>query len=124
GFEEMNRQEYYDSVHPQTIAFEITREIVRILTESAHPGKERLKSQSRGLLFSQVLRVVQDYIATRVDFGSCHPCEVGLQTYAQRIIGLLVAGILPDDDQGEAPLLPRLHRYKPVGSTESVHFKT
>ena len=124
GFELMDRQEYYDSVHPQTIAFEIAREIVRLLTEAAHPGKERLKTQSRGALFPQVLRVVQDYIATRVDFGGCHPCEVGLQTYTQRIIGLLVAGILPDDEQGEAPLLPRLNRYKPVGSTESVHFKT
>jgi type III restriction enzyme len=49
---------------------------------------------------------------------------VGLQTYTQRIIGLLVAAIVPDDEQGEAPLLPRLNRYKPVGSTENVHFKT
>ncbi|TLY37906.1 MAG: hypothetical protein E6K60_03030 [Nitrospirae bacterium] len=124
GFELMDRQEYYDSVHPQTIAFEMAREIVRILTDVAHPGKERLKSQSRGALFPQVLILVQDYIATRVDYRGCHPCEVGLQTYTQRIIGLLVAGILPDVEQGEAPLLPRLNRYKPIGSTGSVHFKT
>ena len=124
GFEEVNRQEYYDSVHLQTIEFEIVREIVRVLTETAHPGKERLKTQSRGMLFPQVLKVVQDYIATRVDFGGCHPCEVGLQTYAQRIIGLLVTAIIPDDEQGETPLLPRLNRYKPIGSTENIHFKT
>lgn len=124
GFEEVNRQEYYDSVHLQTIEFEIAREIVRVLTETAHPGKERLKTQSRGMLFPQVLKVVQDYIATRVDFGGCHPCEVGLQTYAQQIIGLLVTAIIPDDEQGETPLLPRLNRYKPIGSTENIHFKT
>lgn len=124
GFEEVNRQEYYDSVHLQTIEFEIAREIVRVLTETAYPGKERLKTQSRGTLFPQVLKVVQDYIATRVDFGGCHPCEVGLQTYAQRIIGLLVTAIMPDDQQGETPLLPRLNRYKPIGSTDNVHFKT
>lgn len=124
GYEEVNRKEYYDSVHPQTISFEMAREIVRILTETAHPGKERLKSQNRSALFPQVLRVVQGYIATRVDFRGCHPCEVGLQTYAQRIIGLLVAAILPDEEQGEAPLLPRLNRYRPIGSTENVHFKT
>jgi type III restriction enzyme len=47
-----------------------------------------------------------------------------LQTYAQKVIGLLIAGITPDDAQGEAPLLPRLNRYEPVGSTKSVHFKT
>ena len=67
---------------------------------------------------------MQDYISERVDLNGLHPCEVGLQTYAQRIIGLLIAAITPDDEQGETPLLPRLNRYKPIGSTESVHFKT
>lgn len=36
----------------------------------------------------------------------------------------MIAAITPDDGKGEAPLLPRLNRYKPIGSTESVHFKT
>jgi type III restriction enzyme len=124
GFELVDRQTYYDSVHPQTIEFEIAREIVRALTEAAHKGKERLRRESRTVLFPQVLRIVQNYIAERVDFNGLHPCEVGLQTYAQRIIGLLIAAITPDDGQGETPLLPRLNRYKPIGSTESVHFKT
>ncbi len=124
GFELVNRRANYDSVHPQTIEFEITREIVRALTEAAHPGKERLRRESRSALFPQVLRIVQEYIRDRVEFNGLHPCEVGLQTYAQRIIGLLIAAITPDDAQGEAPLLPRLNRYKPIGSTESVHFKT
>jgi type III restriction enzyme len=124
GFDLVNRQEYYDSVHPQTIAFEITREIVRALTEAAHPGKERLKRVSRGTLFPQVLCIVQRYLTERVDYNGLHPCEVGLQTYAQRIVGLLLAAITPDDEQGEAPLLPRLNRSKPIASTEQVHFKT
>ena len=124
GFELVDRQAYYDSVHPQTITFEIAREIVRMLTEASHPGKERLKRQGRRALFPQVLRIVQEYVATRVDFNGCHPCEVGLQTYAQRITGVLVAAIEPDDERGEAPLLPRLNRYKPIGSTQDVHFKT
>ncbi|MGA2541603.1 MAG: DEAD/DEAH box helicase family protein [Verrucomicrobiota bacterium] len=124
GFTEVNRHEYYASVHPQTIAFEIAREIVRELTETAHAGKESLKRQSRVTLFPQVLKIVQDYIGTRVEFCGCHPCEIGLQTYAQRIVSLLVAAITPDDAKGETPLLPRLNRYKPIGSTESVHFKT
>jgi type III restriction enzyme len=124
GFELVNRQTYYDSVHPQTIEFEIAREIVRALTEAAHPGKGRIRRESRSALFPQVLRIVQSYVRERVEFNGLHPCEVGLQTYAQRIIGLLVAAIVPDDQQGEAPLLPRLNRYKPIGSTKSVHFKT
>ena len=124
GFELVNRQTYYDSVHPQTIEFEIAREIVRVLTEAAHPGKERLRRESRSALFPQVLRIVQNYVRERVEFNGLHPCEVGLQAYAQRIIGLLIAGITPDEGKGEAPLLPRLNRYKPIGSTENVHFKT
>ncbi len=124
GFELVNRQEYYDSVHPQTIEFEITREIVRALTEAAHPGKERLRRESRSALFPQVLRIVQGYMRERVEFNGLNPCEVGLQTYAQHIIGRLIAAITPDDSKGEAPLLPRLNRYKPIESTEKVHFKT
>jgi type III restriction enzyme len=67
---------------------------------------------------------VQQYVATRIDFADCHPCEIGLQTYAQKIIGLLLAAITPDDERGESPLLPRLNRYRPMGSTEAVRFKT
>jgi type III restriction enzyme len=124
GFELVDRQAYYGSVHPQTIEFEIAREIARALTDAAHTGKKRLRSESRSALFPQVLRIVQRYMRERVDLNGLHPCEVGLQTYAQRIIGLLTAAITPDGDRGEAPLLPRLNRYKPIGTTDSVHFKT
>ena len=124
GFELLDRQTYYDSVHPQMIEFEIAREVVRELTEAAHPGKERLRRESRSVLFPQVLKIVQRYIGERVVFNGLHHCEVGLQTYAQRIIGLLIAAIAPDDQKGETPLLPRLNRYKPIGSSANVHFKT
>ncbi|MGH6864694.1 MAG: DEAD/DEAH box helicase [Methyloceanibacter sp.] len=124
GFELVDRQTYYDAVHPQTIAFEIAREVARVLTEATHAGRESLQRQGRSVLFPQVLRIVQRYLDTRVDYNGCEPAEVGLQTYAQRVVGLLVAAITPNEEQGEAPLLPRLNRYRPVGNTESVHFKT
>ena len=59
-----------------------------------------------------------------MDLNGAHPCEIGLQTYAQRVAGLLAAAIRPNDSEGEAPLLPRLNRYEPIGSTARVHFKT
>lgn len=124
GFDLVDRQAYYDSVHPQTIEFELAKEIVRALTETSLSGKQGLRQHNRAMLFPQVLRIVKEYVASRIDLAGCHPCEIGLQTYAQRIIGLLLAAITPDDERGEAPLLPRLNRYRPVGSTESVHFKT
>nr|WP_291996580.1 DEAD/DEAH box helicase family protein [Candidatus Accumulibacter sp. ACC012] len=124
GFDVVDRQTYYDSVHLQTIEFEIAREIVRALTEAAHSGKANLRHQSRSVLFPQVLLIVQRYMCERVDFNGLHRSEVGLQAYAQRIIGLLIAAITPDDSKGEAPLLPRLNRYRPIDSTERVRFKT
>jgi type III restriction enzyme len=119
----VNREAYYASTHPQTIEFEMAREITRVLTDTAYPGKESLRRQSRNALFPQVLRIVQEYVRTRVE-NMVHPCEIGLQTYAQRIVALLLDAIQPDDAKGESPLLPRLNRYKPIGSTASVHFKT
>ena len=123
GFEPVDRAEYYRSVHPQTIECEIAREIVRGLTDASPVGKEKMKQQSRAVLFPQVLRVVSKYVATRVE-NPVHPCEIGLQSYAQRIVSLLLDAIEPDDARGEAPLVPRLNRYKPICSTAAVHFKT
>lgn len=124
GFDVVTRDAYYNDVHPQTIAFEIAREVVRRLTDAAHPGSEARRTTGRALLFPQVLRVTQRYIAERVDFNGMHPCELGLDLYVQRVVGLLTAAIRPDEAQGEPPLLPRLNRYRPVGSTASVRFKT
>jgi type III restriction enzyme len=36
----------------------------------------------------------------------------------------LVAAIEPDESQGEPPLMPLLNRYKPIGTTADVDFKT
>ncbi len=124
GFELATREEYYRNTHPQTIAFEIAREVVRGLTNAANPRGESLHATGRAALFPQVLRIVERYIARRVDFNGCHPCELGLQTYAQRVSELLTAAIEPDGSRGETPLLPRLNRYRPIASTASVHFKT
>lgn len=123
GFEVFTREVYYRETHPQTIAFEIAREVVRQLTDT-NGGSERLRAAGRAALFPQVLAFTEQYLTARVDFNGCHPCEVGLQVYAQRIVGLLVAAIRPDESRGEPPLLPRLNRYRPVGSSASVRFKT
>ena len=36
----------------------------------------------------------------------------------------MVDGILPDETEGEPPLLPLLNRYKSIGTTADVEFKT
>lgn len=138
-FEELNRDVYYDSTHPQAIAFEIAREIVNILVAAALESYEERGGQGsstarhstsspvhagRAALFPQVFSIVRDYIRDRVDLSGQHQCEIGLERYARRVTDLLVAAIEPDKTHGEPPLLPRLNRYRATGTTADVHFKT
>jgi type III restriction enzyme len=124
GFEGRDRHAYYGSMHPQTIAFEIARGIVYQLTTSSSDGSKACSRIGRAALFPQVLNIVEQYLARRVRYNGMHPCEVGLEEYVLGITSLLVAAIEPDESAGETPLLPRLNRYRPLGSTAQVHFKT
>lgn len=129
GFEyaEQDREAYYQSTHLQTIKFEIARLVVMVLTEGI-PGFEVAQAKrrlvARNQLFPQVFRLVDGYVSNKVDFHGCNPCELGLETYVRRIVERLIAAIEPDTEGGEPPLMPRLNRYKPVGTTGEVNFKT
>jgi type III restriction enzyme len=126
GFEfaEHDREVYYSSTHLQTIKFEIARQVVWNLTSGLGNGTPKLRLRSRHQLFPQVYRLVDQYVTRKVDFRGCDPCELGLETYVKRLVGRLIDAIEPDDEQGEPSLLPILNRYKSVGSTEEVNFKT
>lgn len=126
GFQtvEQNRDEYYASVHLQTIQFEIARRIVWQLTEGSGNGGAKARLQSRHQLFPQVCRLVDEYVREKVDFHGENPCELGLDTYVTRVVERLLDAIEPNDEKGEPPLLPILNRYKPIGSTSEVNFKT
>lgn len=119
-----DREAYYASTHPQTIQFEIARLVTAALSEGIEGATPKLKLQGRHQLFPQVYRIVDEYIARKVDFRGCHPCELGLEIYMRRIVERLTVAIEPDAASGEPPLLPRLNRYKPIGSTAEVNFKT
>ncbi|MCB1795764.1 MAG: DEAD/DEAH box helicase family protein [Candidatus Competibacteraceae bacterium] len=119
-----DRQAYYANNHPQTIRFEIARLVTAALTEGIEGASPKLKLQGRHQLFPQVYRIVDEYIARKVDFRGCHPCELGLEVYMRRLVERLTAAIEPDAASGESPLLPRLNRHKPIGSTAEVNFKT
>ncbi len=83
-----------------------------------------LALQSRHQLFPQVFGYVDEYVRRKVNFQNCHPCELGLEKYVQRIVKRLRDTIVPDESEGEAPLMPITNRYKPMGSTGEVDFKT
>jgi len=96
--------------------------------EDAAPKARRKKPRMRGLarheLFPQVLRIVRRYVAEKVDRRGQHPCELGLEKYVRRIKERLVDAIVPNEQEGEAPLLPILNRYQPIGTTAYVDFTT
>jgi type III restriction enzyme len=90
-FEEQTREAFYASTHPQTIEFEIVRQIVGQLTELAAAGKSngggRLPLQSRHQLFPQVQRIVHAYIGRRVDLRGRHPAAAGSPRGIPRGVG-------------------------------------
>jgi type III restriction enzyme len=119
-----DRQEYYRSTHLQTIKFEIARRVAWALTEGTGQGTAKLRLQSRHQLFPQIYRMVDEYVRLKVDFHGCNLCELGLERYVTLTVERLIEEIVPDDTKGEPPLLPILNRYKPMGSTAEVNFKT
>jgi type III restriction enzyme len=128
-FEQQDREEYYRSTHLQAIEFDIAWRVVsNLVNEDGHPkgSGNRLRNAliSRRQLFPQVFRLVDEYVRRKLDFRGEHPCELGHQRYVERVVERLLAAIEPDDTQGEPPLIPILNRYKPIGSTADVDFKT
>jgi type III restriction enzyme len=128
-FVEQTREAYYASTHLQTIEFEIARQIVFALVgdqrQAPDPRSDpRLRLQSRHQLFPQVLRLVHTYVQRKVDCRGVDPRELGQEMYVRRLVERLSAAIRPDDSQGEPPLMPILNRYKPVGTTADVDFKS
>jgi type III restriction enzyme len=127
-FIEQSREDYYAQTHLQTIMFQVARLIVDDLTNYEQDGSDQrrrvLRLQSRHQLFPQVYRYVEAYVQHKIHFQGCHRCELGLQKYVERLVERLRDAIIPDDSAGESPLLPLLNRYKPVGTTAEVDFKT
>jgi type III restriction enzyme len=67
---------------------------------------------------------VDEYVQRKVNLNGAHPCELGLEKYVKRMVERLRDGIVPDESEGEPPLMPILNRYKPIGTTTDVDFKT
>jgi len=122
--EKQNREEFYKSTRFQQILFEISRRITINLLNSID-----FKMNARQLLFPQVLKIVQTYCESienggRVNYNQINRIEIGLEKYVQTIVGRLSTAIRPDENSGESPLLPRLERFRPIGSTKEVLFRT
>jgi type III restriction enzyme len=79
----------------------------------------------RHILFPQVLNIVWEYLENRVMVASDAALEeVALRKYMDHIIDLLTAVIEPDVETGEPPILPVIERFRSLGSTSEVLFRT
>lgn len=110
-FVRQDREAYYATVHAQAIHFRITRMVVDRLLQGAvddeDPNKAALRLQAKHLLFPQVYKILQAYVARRVRFAEgVNPKEIGLERYVERIVTQLTNGITPAAASEEAPLLP------------------
>ena len=100
--------------------------VYEIAAELTHRLKEKREEWSaRHVLFPQVLDAVWRYLEERVVVEKDVPLEeIALLKYKQRIIERLTEAIEPDTEAGEPPILPVIERFRPVGSTSEVLFRT
>lgn len=114
GQEEIHdRDPFHQSKRLQATVFQIAAETTN-----------RLNHDARHLLFPQVLNIVWEYVEKKVEFIEAPPEELALRKYLDRIVEWLSQAIVPDTEAGEAPLLPVLERFRPIGSTSEVLFRT
>ena len=112
-----DRNPFYANQRLQATVFDIARRVTDSLCGDDSAAK-------RALLFPQVTDLAWQYIERRVRFRDVSAEEVGLKRYMDTIVDRLFNAIEPDTTAGEAPLLPRIERYRPVGSTREVMFRS
>ena len=114
-----DRNPFHREKRLQATVYEIAAELTRRLTE------KRKEWMARHILFPQVLEAVWRYLEERVVLERDVPLEeVALLKYKQRIIERLTEAIEPDTEVGEPHILPVIERFRPIGSTSEVQFRT
>lgn len=115
-----DRNPFHREKRLQASVYEIAAELTRRLKD------KREDWGARHLLFPQVLNIVWEYLEKRVILTDrdIPPEEIALLKYKQAIIERLTAAIEPDIEAGEPPLLPIIERFRPLGSTSEVLFRT
>jgi type III restriction enzyme len=120
GVEEAHdRNPFHREQRLQATVYEIAAELTRRLKD------KREEWGARHTLFPQVLNAVWQYLEERVVLIQDAPVEeVALLKYKQHIIERLTEAIEPDVEAGEPPILPVIERFRPIGSTGEVLFRT
>lgn len=114
-----DRNPFHSEKRLQASVYEIAAEITHRLKD------KREEWSARHLLFPQVLNIVWRYLEERVFVAEGAVLEeIALLKYKQCIIERLTEAIEPDTEAGEPPILPIIERFRPIGSTSEVLFRT
>ncbi len=114
-----DRNPFHRGKRLQASVYEIAAELTGRLKD------KREDWSARHILFPQVLGIVWQYLEQRVFTRDDTPLEeIALLNYKQRIIERLTEAIEPDIEAGEPPILPVIERFRPIGSTAEVLFRT
>jgi type III restriction enzyme len=115
-----DRNPFHREQRLQATVYEIAAELTRRLKE------KREEWSARHILFPQVLAAVWQYLDERVVVVDPDTPleEIALLKYKQRIIERLTEALEPDTEAGEPPILPVIERFRPIGSTSEVLFRT
>ncbi len=115
-----DRNPFHKTHRLQQSVYEIAARITNTLKDT-RTGKDY---EARRFVFPQVLNIVWEYLERRVQFVDAPPEEIALRKYTDLIVERLAAAIEPDTEAGEPSLLPVLERFRPLGSTSEVLFRT
>jgi type III restriction enzyme len=120
GLEVMHdRNPFHQEKRLQASVYEIAAELTHRLKN------KREDWNARHILFPQVMNIVWEYLEERVVVTEDVPIEeIALLKYRQRIIERVTESIEPDTEAGESPILPVIEKFRPIGSTSEVLFRT
>lgn len=127
--ETLTRDRFYQEHRLQRTCYEIARDVTEVLAggtvsmgDTPVPAR---RIESARLLFPQVLGVVERYVEGKVTTkAGARAEELALGRYRNLVIERLLMAIEADTDDREPPILPRIDRQRPTGSTSGVQFRT
>ncbi len=127
NFVSQDRDSFYQRVHMGAILFRIAQMVLEELVQGVGVDAEKqalLRLQARHLMFPGILKIVQEYVETKVEFAEgVNRKELGLEKYVQKVVQRIRDGIQADSSSG-GRLLPVLNSHKPYLSTKEVDYTT
>jgi type III restriction enzyme len=118
------REAFYEATRPQQVIFRLAAMVTDALViGGTGEVSDKLKNTvlSRHTLYPEIVRILNEYVATKVQFApGVDMRELALTKYANLVKERVLAGILPRVASEKAPLLPIINKYEGLATTDGV----